>query len=568
VKSLALLSLAGLVFLLRATPSRAQRPTEPGDRVEAAERLYGEKKWEETVRAASGDTFDSPELDYLRGMALARLERWQEAREAFSSGLQKAPRDSRFLVERAGAEYRLEDFQGAKQDLLGALRLDPKNGYAEEFLGTIYLLEGNLEAALKYWNRIEKPRLAHVQLAPKPHLEEKLLSQAIAFNSPQVLSEDAWLTTEARLKNLRIFPESRLELSPAGDSEYRATLHLSERNGGTSTSWGGFVSLLSGVPYQTVYPERYNIGGRAINFSSLVRWDSEKRRVFVSLSSPIEGRADRALSFFVDARNENWNLAETFSGAASPITDLNLRRLSGGLEVRSVVDGNWSWTAGTGVIARKFQNITTSLSPGAAPFFTNSTSMEAWLAAERALARVPEHRFKVEGSVESRVGRGFKEGLGSFGSLGGSLSAKWMPHARGEDDAVRFEVRGANTFGLVPLDQLFLVGLDRDSTLWMRGHAATTNGRKGRAPLGRRYFLSNSEYDKTLYNGGFFRVQAGPFLDTGKITDPSGLFGDSRWLVDTGLQVKVRVMGAVLIVLSYGRDLQNGRGAFFGTTQR
>jgi len=115
----------------------------------------------------------SPELDYLRGMALVHLERWQEARDAFSAGLLKAPKDSRFLVERAGAEYRLKEFSSAKKDLLAALRLNPKDDYAEEFLGTIYLLEGNLEATLKHWNRIGKPRMARVALDPEPRLQAK-----------------------------------------------------------------------------------------------------------------------------------------------------------------------------------------------------------------------------------------------------------------------------------------------------------------------------------------------------------------------------------------------------------
>ena len=114
---------------------------------------------------------------------------------------------------------------------------------------------------------------------------------------------------------------------------------------------------------------------------------------------------------------------------------------------------------------------------------------------------------------------------------------------------------------------LIVAGLGA-STLWLRGHNATIDGKKGLAPLGRRYVLVNTEYDKTFYDGGFYRFQAGPFLDMGKITDPSGLFGDPRWLVDTGVQMKLRVLGSVSLVLSYGRDLRNGRGAFFGTTVR
>src|SRR5262249_55192096 len=149
-----------------------------------------------------------------------------------------------------------------------------------------------------------------------------------------------------------------------------------------------------------------------------------------------------------------------------------------------------------------------------------------------------------------------------------SLRGNWLPHAQGENDSIQFELRGANMFGDVPLDQLFELGLDRYTSLWLRGHRATTDGRKGRAPLGRRYFLANSEYNRTLYDGGCFRIQAGPFLDTGKITDRTGDFGDPKWLVDMGVQVKLRVLSAVSVVLSYGRDLRNGRGAFFGTTER
>ncbi|HJZ65885.1 MAG TPA: hypothetical protein VKD70_16275 [Candidatus Acidoferrum sp.] len=561
------LSLAGPLLLGGFAHVCAQQPVLDRDRVAIAQKLYSEKKWEETVQAAHGDGAQPAELDYLRGMALMHLARWEEARDAFSNGLKKAPKDERFLEERAGAKYRLEELASAKKDLLDALKLKPKDEYAEEFLGTIYLLEGNLEAALKYWNRIERPRLARVELEPNPRLKEELASHAVAFNAPQVLSGDAWLTTEARLKNLGVFPQVRLELVPSGENEYRATLHLNERNGWGSTTWAGLISLFSGAPYQTVYPEWFNIGARALNFSSLVRWDSQKRRVFASVETPVEGRTDRVASLFVDARNENWNLSQSFSGLA-PIADLNLRRIEGGGALRFVVNGNWSWSAGAGVIGRRFQNIVTGLTPTSAPFFTSGTSMEAWLETKRTLSRVPERRFKLEGGAETRFGRGFKDSLGPFGSLGGSLRGTWLPHARGENDAVQFQIRGANMFGVVPLDQLYELGLDRDSPLWMRGHAATIDGKKGRAPLGRRYMLINSEYGRTLYNGGFFRIQAGPFLDMGKITDSSGEFGDSRWLTDTGVQVKVRVLGAVSVALSYGRDLRNGKGAFFGTTER
>jgi hypothetical protein len=120
----------------------------------------------------------------------------------------------------------------------------------------------------------------------------------------------------------------------------------------------------------------------------------------------------------------------------------------------------------------------------------------------------------------------------------------------------------------VPLDFLYELGVERDNDLWMRGHDGTVDGRKGNAPLGRRYVLWNSELSKNVYDSGFFRLQVGPFFDTGAVADSTGLFGSQKWLFDTGIQAKVRVLGSVSIVLLYGRDLRNGKGLFFATATR
>src|SRR4029077_16350401 len=158
---IALWDVSALVACAQQTPS-------DNPQLQTAQKLYSEQKWEEVIRLTSEQSGQAPEFVYLRGMALMRLNRWQEAREAFTSGIEKTSQDTRFLVERAGAEYRLKDFAAAKSDLRAALRTQPEDQYTLDFLGTIYLLEGNLEAALKYWNGEGKPRLARVTLSPKP----------------------------------------------------------------------------------------------------------------------------------------------------------------------------------------------------------------------------------------------------------------------------------------------------------------------------------------------------------------------------------------------------------------
>ena len=88
------------------------------------------------------------------------------------------------------------------------------------------------------------------------------------------------------------------------------------------------------------------------------------------------------------------------------------------------------------------------------------------------------------------------------------------------------------------------------------------DGRKGSAPLGRNYFLVTWETDKNLYGNGIVKLKIGPFLDTGKMTDPSATLGARQWLWDTGAQVKLRVFGTG-VVLSYGKDLRSGNNAFY-----
>jgi hypothetical protein len=111
-----------------------------------------------------------------------------------------------------------------------------------------------------------------------------------------------------------------------------------------------------------------------------------------------------------------------------------------------------------------------------------------------------------------------------------------------------------------------MLGVEHDNDLWMRAHIGTRDGRKGSAPLGRNYFLSNWDFNKNLYSYRFVNLGLGPFVDTGKITDPAPQLGSGKWLWDVGAQAKLRVFG-VGIAFIYGKDLQSGNNAYYVTMQ-
>jgi hypothetical protein len=185
---------------------------------------------------------------------------------------------------------------------------------------------------------------------------------------------------------------------------------------------------------------------------------------------------------------------------------------------------------------------------------------------DAALWRSPERRLTLEGGLSSQAGRIWSQPTHSFEQLQSSFRVHWFPQAQGDDYEVQETIRAGKTFGDVPFDELFMLGLERDNDLSMRGHIGTRNGRKGSAPLGRNYFLSNWEADKNVYRNGIFAVKLGPFLDTGKITDDSAGLGSHKWLYDLGAQAKVRVFG-IGVAFSYGKDLRSGNNAFYVTMQ-
>jgi hypothetical protein len=115
--------------------------------------------------------------------------------------------------------------------------------------------------------------------------------------------------------------------------------------------------------------------------------------------------------------------------------------------------------------------------------------------------------------------------------------------------------------GQLPFDRLFMLGMERDNDLWLRGHVGTNNGRKGNSPLGTNFVLAQVDAPKTLYKREFVSWRLGPFFDVGNagvnMTNP-GTLGSRGWLYDTGIETRLRLMDAVEFVAVGGYDIRTG----------
>src|SRR6185503_7433106 len=235
------------------------------------------------------------------------------------------PRDKRFPVELAGIRFKQKKYAEAADYLHRALRLDRADKYANDFLGSVYFLQGNLEAALKYWNRVSKPQVENLRLDPPPKVDPALLNSAFVFAPASVLRLSELQTTEARVSGLGIFPDQKFDLEARPDGKFDLVFRARERNGWGANKWQGLLSLFRGLPFQTIYPEFYNIGGRAINSLSMYRWDAQKRRIRTNLSGPFSGDPKWRYEIDLDLRDENWDIRDTVNNGAF-IGGLKLRK--------------------------------------------------------------------------------------------------------------------------------------------------------------------------------------------------------------------------------------------------
>lgn len=524
--------------------------------------LAAGEQWEEIVRMAEAEAAPSADLNYYYGLALARLDRLNDAETAFERGRLQQPRDKRFPIQLAGIRFRQKKYPEAAKHLQRALRIDPDDEYANDFLGSVYFLLGNLEAALKYWNRVSKPRVERVRSEPAPRVDPILLDRAFAFAPASVIELPEFRTTHARVNGLGIFPDTKFDLEARPDGRFDMVFRARERNGWGANRLQGLISLLRGLPFQTVHPEFYNIRGRAINSVSLYRWDAQKRRIWTNLSGPFSNNPKWRYHLDLDLRDENWDVRDP-TRTTELLAGLKLRKQAFSAGVTSFENGRWNWTSGVELSHRKFLDV----GPGTAlphDLLAEGFQLKYTGQLNYALARIPERRLTFNSGVAAQLGRTWSQPSRAFAKLQGSIETHWLPQAEGDDFEMLGKIRVVRTFGQVPFDELFILGIERDNDLWLRGHVGTRNGRKGNAPMGRNFFLSNWEFDKNIYSGSFINVKLGPFLDIGRITDPSSGLGSQKWLWDLGVQAKLRVLGQ-RVTFSYGRDLRAGGDAFYVT---
>jgi hypothetical protein len=354
----------------------------------------------------------------------------------------------------------------------------------------------------------------------------------MAFAPANVLELEEYRLTQARLERLEAF-RSRIDLVAQPGSTFDLEVRVVE-----ASVVARRLRWLRPLPFLAVSPDLLNIAGRAVNVTTLARFDPKKRRLFSSVTAPLRGDPSRQWRAYADIRGERWNFLRGEE-------DVSFRKTAAGVELGFVPRSWFQWRTGFEIAARRFDGGVEA---------PNGSTLRHRLGMAASLVRIPARRISVNAGAEADLGRLFGAAGGMFTRAEASVEASWFPQARGSDYETRIRLSAGAAGGALPLDEMYYVGIERDTPLWLRGHAGTREGKKGSAPVGRRYGLLNVEWFKRIYDGGLVAFHAGPFTDIAGVRDVLGRHR-GRAFVDPGVQVRVRVLEATGVRVSYSRGV-------------
>ncbi len=257
----------------------------------------------------------------------------------------------------AGIAYREKHIPSAKRFLHRALSLDPADDYGNDFLGTLYSLDGNLAAALFYWNRAGKPVLQTVNFDPPPPLRPVLRERTFALSGGQRFTPERLRFAESNVERLKVLADVQYELIPRKQDDRYDLLIRTVPIAQPLAGWlGQVLPSLRQLPYQGLAFDGYNLHGAAVNLNALGRWDPDKRRVFVQLTGPWRENPRTEYRFFADLRDERWNLRTNVFSLPGGINGLLLRKAQAGGDFAIGLSPKLQWTVGGLVAYRNYRS--------------------------------------------------------------------------------------------------------------------------------------------------------------------------------------------------------------------
>jgi tetratricopeptide (TPR) repeat protein len=505
----------------------------------------------------------TPDAYLYLGIAYKHMKEFQKAEDSFMEGSRRYPRDSRFYNELADLYLEYNDREAAKSQLKRSLVADPNNNYASDLLATIDMSEGEVQSALRSWNKSERPVINDILHNYYLTFSSWVVRDAVAFHPAGVLKYSQWKTTESRLFETDNFANVGLEIEPTViPDQYNAIVRTTAKTNSPSAFLFG---ILEGAPIETSFVNVWNIGNSGTNFNGIYRWEMNRRRVEERLTIPVPLAGLLHLRLANIWRSERWDLSEPIRPELKPNARLDYRANAVRVYIKNIPHYRVELGAGF-----EYRN---RYAKGTLPQLYTNSLKTAIFGAEinlRLIDRLYQNRLHLEAFGARRAILGDTNFSGGVAELDNRVTL-----SRDTRTTLDWAVRGGTSRGALPVEDYFLLGLDTNPVNLLRGHMAEKHGRYGHGPMGTDFALVNTDVERRLATIPFFNTFNIPFLvvkwdlffDGAKTWDRNHIFQPSKLLLDTGGGLRFETPTHSLNLV-YGRSLREGNNVLFAYFER
>lgn len=548
---------AALLLLFISVESTAQ--------VDEARQAIQNGEYVRAVNILSTMLADRPTADtylYL-GIAYGKMKEYQKAEDVLREGADRYSRDARFHNQLAELSLANNDIDQAKSELQRALALDPNNSEASDLLATIDMSAGEVQSALRSWNKSGRPVVDDILHNYYLNFGSWVVREAVAFHPAGVLHYGEWKTTESRLLETDNFANVGLEVEPTQVPEqYNAVVRTTAK---TNTKSDIAYSMFRGVPLRTTYLDLWNIANSGINFNGNYRWDTDRRRM--------EGRLKFSLPFpgliHLEAgntwRSERWDLSPSIRPESR--TRARFQYKANRLRLYMKHIPHYRVELGAGV-----EYVNRAASGDLPELFTDSRNTGRFTvdSSFRLADNRYQNRLRFEGFAARRRVLGDMNYSGATAELNNRFTI-----SKDSRTYLEWTLKGGTSRGRLPVEDYFVLGLDTQPRNLLRGHSVADHGRYGRGPAGTDFGLVNFDINRRFVTVPFFNtfnipylmVKWDVFVDAAKTFDRNRIFQQGKLWVDTGGGLRFETPTHSFNIV-YGRSLRDGKGVLFGYVER
>jgi tetratricopeptide (TPR) repeat protein len=508
-------------------------------------------------------TNPSAEVYLTLGTVYERMKDFRREEDILKEGSLRYPQDPRFHNQLADLALENNDREAAKIELHRALDRDPNNSYASDLLATIDMSEGEVQSALRTWNRSGRPLINDILHNYYLTFGSWVVRDAVAFHPSGVLRYSQWKTTESRLLETDNFTNVGLEIEPTTvPDQYNAVLRTTTK---TNALPNFLFDAVKGAPFTMTFFNWWNIANSGTNFNADYRWGTGRRREDSQLNIPVPLAGLLQLQVGDWWRFERWDVSSQIQPALRPFSRFDYKATALRAHVKLIPQYRVQLGAGF-----EYRNRTAR---GNLPqLFTNNlkTGIFSAEANIRLVDRDYQSMLQLAGFAARRSIIGDTHFSGGTAELDNRVTL-----SKDTRTYLDWMIKAGTSRGLVPIEDYFALGLDIHPKNPLRAHTLFDHGHYGNGPLGTEFVLTNTDLERRLATLPFFNTVNIPyitvkwqvFFDTGKTWDRNHILLPSQYLLDVGGGVRFETPTHAFNLI-YGRALREGSNVLFGYYER